>query len=112
MRRREFISGGTAIVPLFKSLAAYSQPARKIPVVGYLWHAGNAELSALIPDRLRRPSFVSIERTESRPSLWRRWGAFFAQTATIFDGNTARIVTKKNPKLGTRSGLFAVCCLT
>jgi hypothetical protein len=33
-------------------------------------------------------------------------------TATIFDGNTARIVTKKNPKLGTRSGLFAVCCLT
>src|SRR5689334_1302182 len=56
--------------------------------------------------------FVSIGRTESRPSLWRRWGAFFAQTATIFDGNTARIVTKKNPKLGTRSGLFAVCCLT
>jgi hypothetical protein len=33
-------------------------------------------------------------------------------TATIFDGNTARIVTEKNPKLGTRSGLFAVCCLT
>jgi hypothetical protein len=32
--------------------------------------------------------------------------------ATIFDGNTAPIVTKKNPKLGTRSGLFAVCCLT
>jgi putative tryptophan/tyrosine transport system substrate-binding protein len=45
MRRREFFTfvGGAAIVPLFKPLAAYSQPARKVPVVGFLWHAGSAE---------------------------------------------------------------------
>ena len=44
MRRREFISalGSVAIVPL-KSFSAYSQSARKIPLVGYLWHAGSAE---------------------------------------------------------------------
>jgi putative ABC transport system substrate-binding protein len=44
MRRRDFIStlGGVAIVPL-RSFTAYSQPARKIPLVGYLWHAGSAE---------------------------------------------------------------------
>jgi putative tryptophan/tyrosine transport system substrate-binding protein len=45
MRRREFFStfGGIAVVPLLKSFTAYSQPARKIPLVGYLWHAASAE---------------------------------------------------------------------
>jgi putative tryptophan/tyrosine transport system substrate-binding protein len=45
MRRREFITlfGGAVSVPLFKPVTACSQPARKIPVVGYLWHAGNAK---------------------------------------------------------------------
>ena len=44
MQRREFISifGGLA-VPLLEPVAAFSQPARKIPVVGYLWHAGSAK---------------------------------------------------------------------
>ena len=44
MRRRDFISifGGLA-VPLLEPVAAFSQPARKIPVVGYLWHAGSAK---------------------------------------------------------------------
>jgi putative tryptophan/tyrosine transport system substrate-binding protein len=45
MRRREFFStfAGIAVVPLLKSFTAYSQPARKIPLVGYLWHAASAE---------------------------------------------------------------------
>jgi putative ABC transport system substrate-binding protein len=45
MRRREIISlvGGLAAVRFLKSVPAYSQPARKIPVVGYLWHAGSAK---------------------------------------------------------------------
>jgi putative ABC transport system substrate-binding protein len=44
MRRRHFISAfaSAAIVPL-KSFTAYPQPARKIPLVGYLWHAASAE---------------------------------------------------------------------
>jgi putative ABC transport system substrate-binding protein len=44
MRRREFISafGSAAIVPL-KSLTAYSQSVRTVPLVAYLWHAGSAE---------------------------------------------------------------------
>jgi ABC-type uncharacterized transport system substrate-binding protein len=44
VRRRDFISifGGLA-VPLLEPVAAFSQPARKIPVVGYLWHAGSAK---------------------------------------------------------------------
>jgi putative ABC transport system substrate-binding protein len=45
VRRREIISlfGGIVTLPLLKSLVAHSQPAGKIPLVGYLWHAGTAE---------------------------------------------------------------------
>ena len=45
MRRRQFITllGCAASAPILKPLAAYPQPGRKIPLVGYLWHAGSAE---------------------------------------------------------------------
>jgi putative ABC transport system substrate-binding protein len=45
MKRRGFMIflGGVTSAPLLKSFTAYSQPARKIPLVGYLWHAGSAE---------------------------------------------------------------------
>jgi ABC-type uncharacterized transport system substrate-binding protein len=45
MRRRDVITvlGGTATVPFLRPLAAYPQSNRKIPLVGYLWHAGSAE---------------------------------------------------------------------
>jgi putative tryptophan/tyrosine transport system substrate-binding protein len=45
MKRREFMAfvGGASSAPLLRPFAAYSQPAGKIPVVGYLWHAGSAE---------------------------------------------------------------------
>jgi ABC-type uncharacterized transport system substrate-binding protein len=45
MRRREFITlfGGLTVGPIFASVAASSQPARKVPVVAYLWHAGSAK---------------------------------------------------------------------
>jgi putative tryptophan/tyrosine transport system substrate-binding protein len=45
MKRRGFMIflGGVTSAPLLKSFTAYSQPARKIPPVAYLWHAGSAE---------------------------------------------------------------------
>jgi putative ABC transport system substrate-binding protein len=45
MRRRDLITllGGAATAPILKPLAAYPQSGRKIPLVGYLWHAGSAE---------------------------------------------------------------------
>jgi len=45
MRRREFLSalGGMAGVPFLKPFSTYAQPARNIPVVGYLWHAASAQ---------------------------------------------------------------------
>ena len=45
MRRREFITlfGSSVGALILKPLAAYSQAARGIPLVGYLWHAGSAE---------------------------------------------------------------------
>jgi putative tryptophan/tyrosine transport system substrate-binding protein len=43
--RRDLITalGGAAVAPILKPLAAYPQSNRKIPLVGYLWHAGSAE---------------------------------------------------------------------
>ena len=45
MRRRDLITvlGAAGVAPLLAPLAAYPQSNRKIPVVGYLWHAGSAE---------------------------------------------------------------------
>jgi hypothetical protein len=45
MQRRNFISllGGAAVAPILKPRVAYSQTTRKVPLVGYLWHAGSAE---------------------------------------------------------------------
>ncbi len=41
MRRREFIAGVGALVAAAGPSRA--EPSRHIPVVGVLWHAGNAE---------------------------------------------------------------------
>jgi putative ABC transport system substrate-binding protein len=45
MRRRDLITvlGSAATASILRPLAAYSQSKRKIPVIGYLWHAGSAE---------------------------------------------------------------------
>jgi putative ABC transport system substrate-binding protein len=45
MRRRDLITllGGAATAPILRPLAAYPQSLQKIPLVGYLWHAGSAE---------------------------------------------------------------------
>jgi putative tryptophan/tyrosine transport system substrate-binding protein len=52
MRRREFIAGLTGVAaPANWPIIARAQQSRKIPVVGVLWHAENAEgeLGVLMP---------------------------------------------------------------
>lgn len=64
MRRREFITlitGMAAALPL----AANGQPAKKIPKVGVLWHAGSAEEEAIYLRALNQ-GFSSLGYVESR----------------------------------------------
>jgi putative tryptophan/tyrosine transport system substrate-binding protein len=54
MRRREFITilgGATVILPL---AAHAQQPTKRIPVVGVLWHAGNAEEESVYLSAMRK----------------------------------------------------------
>lgn len=64
MRRREFISliaGMAAALPL----SANGQPAKKIPKVGVLWHAGSAEEEAIYLRALNQ-GFSSLGYVEGR----------------------------------------------
>jgi putative tryptophan/tyrosine transport system substrate-binding protein len=65
VRRRDFIAllgGAVAAWPL---AARAQQPAKKIPVVGVLWHAGNAEEEAVYLNVLRK-AFSDLGYTEGK----------------------------------------------